>query len=89
MAKLPDEVEKELNDYMKEHNISDLFNHIAEALLLAKPEQPVRFILNYLIKEYPDQSLGATMCMILLYYFNSTSFSFRDRKKSKRSRIQK
>lgn len=79
MAKLPDEVEKELNDYMKEHNITDLFNHLAEALLLAKPEHPVRFILDYLIKEYPEQSLGTTMGMTYFYYHISTNFSFRAR----------
>lgn len=66
MNKLPDEIQNELISYMNKKNINNIFNHIAESLLLNKPDNPIRFIIQYLINEYPDETIGVTICILLI-----------------------
>lgn len=49
-----EEVKKELEDYLDEKGISNVFIHIVEHLLLQKPDNPIQFIIDHLSAKYPE-----------------------------------
>lgn len=48
-------VQQELQDYLQQKGINTLFINIVESLLLAKPENPIQHIIQYLQNNFPDQ----------------------------------
>lgn len=50
------EVQAELQQYLNSKNINSLFIAIVENLLIEKPSNPIAFMIEYLIKNYPDQA---------------------------------
>jgi hypothetical protein len=50
-------VQQELQDYLQKKGINTLFINLVESLLLAKPENPISHIIQYLQSNYPDQAL--------------------------------
>ncbi|TMW64900.1 hypothetical protein Poli38472_009067 [Pythium oligandrum] len=50
-------VQQELQDYLQKKGINTLFINLVESLLLAKPENPVLHIIQYLQSNFPDQAL--------------------------------
>lgn len=56
-------VQQELQDYLQQKGINTLFINIVESLLLAKPENPIMHIIQYLQNNFPEQctSLVNTM----------------------------
>ena len=48
-------VQQELQDYLQQKGINTLFINIVESLLLAKPENPIQHIIQYLQNDFPDQ----------------------------------
>ncbi|CAM9248368.1 unnamed protein product [Discosporangium mesarthrocarpum] len=53
------DVQAELKEYLNLKNINSLFIQIVERLLIEKPENPIGFIVEYLVKTYPDQTRAA------------------------------
>lgn len=49
-------VQQELQDYLHRKGINTLFINLVEALLLAKPENPILHIIQYLQSNYPDEA---------------------------------
>ena len=49
-------VQQELQDYLHKKGINSLFVNLVESLLLAKPENPIRHIVQYLCTTYPDET---------------------------------
>ncbi|DBA04978.1 TPA: hypothetical protein N0F65_006980 [Lagenidium giganteum] len=49
-------VQQELQDYLHKKNINTLFINLVESLLLAKPENPIAHIIQYLQTNYPDEA---------------------------------
>jgi cAMP-dependent protein kinase regulator len=49
-------VQAELQQYLNSKNINSLFVAIVENLLIEKPSNPIAYIIEYLHKQYPDQS---------------------------------
>uniref|UniRef100_M4BEG1 cAMP-dependent protein kinase regulatory subunit n=1 Tax=Hyaloperonospora arabidopsidis (strain Emoy2) TaxID=559515 RepID=M4BEG1_HYAAE len=49
-------VQQELQDYLQKKGINTLFMNLVESLLLAKPENPIRHIVQYLCTTYPDET---------------------------------
>lgn len=43
-----------LNEYLREKNVNQLFVQIVEAMLIEKPENPITFTFQYLMKKYPS-----------------------------------
>ena len=54
-ATTQEEVKDELEGYLQEKGISNLFIHVVETMLLYKPDNPIQFIVDHLKKNYPDQ----------------------------------
>jgi len=50
------DVQEELQNYLTSKKVNALFISIIEVLLLEKPDNPIKFIIEYLKQEYPDQS---------------------------------
>jgi cAMP-dependent protein kinase regulator len=50
-------VQQELQDYLQKKGINTLFINLVESLLLAKPENPISHIIQYLQSNYPEQAL--------------------------------
>lgn len=48
--------QEELKQYIEEHDLHDKFTAIVEALLIEKPENPIGFIVKYLLKKYPSET---------------------------------
>ena len=48
-------VQQELQDYLQQKGINTLFINIVESLLLAKPDNPIQHIIQYLQSNFPDQ----------------------------------
>lgn len=48
-------VQQELQDYLQQKGINTLFINIVESLLLAKPDNPIQHIIQYLQNNFPDQ----------------------------------
>jgi cAMP-dependent protein kinase regulator len=57
-ATTQEEVKNELEGYLQEKGISNLFIHVVETMLLYKPDNPIQFIIDHLKKNYPDQVTG-------------------------------
>lgn len=53
------DVQAELQQYLNTKNINSLFIAIVENLLIEKPVNPIGYIIEYLHKQYPDQSIDA------------------------------
>ncbi|CAM9251615.1 unnamed protein product [Choristocarpus tenellus] len=58
------DVQAELKEYLNLKNINRqvtvlLFIQIVERLLIEKPDNPIGFIVDYLVKKYPDQTRAA------------------------------
>lgn len=53
-------VQQELQDYLQQKGINTLFINIVESLLLAKPDNPIQHIIQYLHNNFPDQCGGLT-----------------------------
>jgi cAMP-dependent protein kinase regulator len=53
------DVQAELQDYLNKKNVNQLFIQIVENLLIEKPDNPIRFIIEYLEKRFPDQARPA------------------------------
>ncbi|KAI9912008.1 hypothetical protein PsorP6_009217 [Peronosclerospora sorghi] len=51
-----DGVQQELQDYLHKKGINTLFISIVESLLLAKPENPIRHMIEYLQTNYPEDA---------------------------------
>ena len=51
-ATTQEEVRDELETYLRDKGISNLFIHIG---LLHKPDNPIQFIMDHLRDNYPDQ----------------------------------
>jgi cAMP-dependent protein kinase regulator len=49
-------VQQELQDYLHKKGINTLFINLVESLLLAKPENPILHIIQYLQSNYPDEA---------------------------------
>ena len=49
-------VQNELQQYLNEKGVNSLFIKIVENLLLAKPENPIAFIVDYLMKNFPKET---------------------------------
>lgn len=56
-----EQVETELKDYLRDQNINGVFIAIVEQLLLSKPDNPIMFMIEYLAKNFPEQSRGVTI----------------------------
>lgn len=54
-------VQQELQDYLQKKGINTLFINLVESLLLAKPENPIVHIIQYLQANYPDQAAPKKM----------------------------
>ncbi len=54
-ATTQEEVKDELENYLHDKGISNLFIHVVETMLLHKPDNPIQFIMDHLQKNYPDQ----------------------------------
>ena len=54
-------VQQELQDYLQQKGINTLFINIVESLLLAKPDNPIQHIIQYLQSNFPDQCLTGTV----------------------------
>lgn len=52
-------MQAELQQYLNTKNINSLFISIVENLLIEKPANPIAFIIEFLYKQYPDQSKPA------------------------------
>ena len=52
-------VQQELQDYLQQKGINTLFINIVESLLLAKPDNPIQHIIQYLQNNFPDQCAAA------------------------------
>lgn len=50
------EVQAELQAYLSSKNINSLFIQIVESLLIEKPENPIGFIVEYLMKQFPAET---------------------------------
>ena len=48
-----------MQSYLNSKNINSLFIAIVESLLIEKPSNPIGFIMEYLHKQYPEQTKGA------------------------------
>jgi hypothetical protein len=48
-SNVKNDVKEELQRYLKEKEINALFVSIVEALLIEKPEEPIRFIFKFLL----------------------------------------
>ncbi|KAL3811182.1 hypothetical protein ACHAXA_002746 [Cyclostephanos tholiformis] len=44
--------------YLSEKNINELFVSIVEAILSKMPDNPIEYIVNYLIEKYPEETQG-------------------------------
>ena len=61
MSDLTEEtVQQELQDYLSEHRVNHLFIKIVEALLMTKPDNPIEFVVRYLQKNYPKETVNVT-----------------------------
>ncbi|GLD93580.1 hypothetical protein PINS_up002172 [Pythium insidiosum] len=49
-------VQQELQDYLQKKGINTLFINLVESLLLAKPENPIQHIIQYLQTNYPEEA---------------------------------
>lgn len=52
-------MQAELQRYLTGKNINSLFILIVENLLIDKPANPIGFIIEYLHKQYPEESMSA------------------------------
>ena len=62
-ATTQEEVRDELETYLRDKGISNLFIHIVETMLLHKPDNPIQFIMDHLRDNYPAD-LGRSNCKI-------------------------
>lgn len=49
-------VQQELQDYLHKKGINTLFINLVESLLLAKPENPILHIIQYLQTNFPEEA---------------------------------
>lgn len=52
-------MQAELQQYLNSKNINALMITLVESLLIEKPSNPIGFIIDYLVKQYPDQAKDA------------------------------
>ena len=57
--------EKKLQEYLSEKRLDDLFVEIVEELLLDAPDNPVQYMIDYLIKHYPNQARDSSFAQTL------------------------
>ena len=50
------EIQTGLQQYLNEKNLNVLFVEIVENLLLAKPENPIGFMVTHLLEKYPQET---------------------------------
>ena len=53
---MSNEIQEELHDYLNQKNINQLFVSIVEEILVAKPDNVIGFITNYLVDKYPEET---------------------------------
>ena len=58
MAQGAQDVQAELQEYLNKKGINTLFIKIVEHLLLEKPDNPVKHVVEYLMKQYPEETGG-------------------------------
>ncbi len=58
MAQGAQDVQAELQEYLNKKGINTLFIKIVEQLLLDKPDNPVKHVVEYLLKEFPEETGG-------------------------------
>ena len=51
-------VQEELAAYLEDKGVNHLFIQMVEQLLLSKPEQPVAFLVEFLLKAFPEETRG-------------------------------
>ena len=55
------DVQAELQEYLNSKDINSLFIQIVEQLLIQKPDNPIGFIVDYLVKKFPDKTSALTL----------------------------
>ena len=50
------EIQTELYEYLKEKNLNELFVSIVDAILIYKPENPIGFMVNYLLERFSEET---------------------------------
>ena len=58
MAQGAQDVQAELQEYLNKKGINTLFIKIVEQLLLDKPDNPIQHVVEFLLKEYPEETGG-------------------------------
>eukprot|EP00942_MAST-04A_sp_MAST-4A-sp1_P002344 g2344.t1 len=53
-----DDTLQAVHDYVKVNDINALYVDMTEQMLMYKPENPIRFIVDYLSHKYPKQVTG-------------------------------
>mgnify|MGYP006131628955 CR=1 FL=1 len=60
MAQGAQDVQAELQEYLNKKGINTLFIKIVENLLLDKPDNPIKHVVEYLLKQYPEETGGVS-----------------------------
>ena len=55
----PEDVKGELTEYLGKMAINQLFAKVVEQLLLERPPNPIKFIINFLATKFPEQAVGS------------------------------
>ncbi|KAG5181622.1 cyclic nucleotide-binding-like protein [Tribonema minus] len=55
------DVQAELQEYLNAKDINGLFIQIVEQLLIQKPDNPIGFIVEYLVKRHPDKTRAMSL----------------------------
>jgi hypothetical protein len=61
------EVQAELQQYLNSKNINSLFVQLVESILIEKPENPIAFMVEYLIKQFPNETRDYQRLIIIEY----------------------
>lgn len=58
-------VQAELQEYLNSKDINGLFIHIVEQLLIHKPDNPIGFMVEYLLKKYPEKARALSLGLVV------------------------
>jgi hypothetical protein len=59
---------------MKTKNVEGLFVEVMENLLVEGPDNPIKFIIDYMFEHFPDQ--GRYLCICVYIFTGSTRARF-------------
>ena len=59
---------EELERYARESKVDDLFRDMMTGCFRTRPNAPVRFVLEYLANEYPEESLAPARAYLSLIH---------------------